>query len=561
MFSDIRLQQKCLPILLMPLLLTGCPEGGGIVIGPTAPPTSVALNIEFSDTIPGSGIGGTIKVTRAVDDSDATAYIVRWGSNGVPAPVTAEFSSNYIGRLVTSGARSDVPYSLDIYVAEPPADLDIDSIMVFTSNSAGENTNGISVPLINVIDIDNAPTLHPASVTFSDTDERVSIAGTVTFQPPASEAGIASYVIRLANADGCPLQIPALGEVAQGAAYSFEVSPRAISSASYSIAVIAKNQFGEASSENCSDYAHTDPANFNTIVAGATPFYTANRATPAVPVDDDDTVAYHATVAVQGSRDERDLGTGYFVNLGDNAGNCLTPALAQLSPIGNREWQNVEINLPQVPTNATRILVSTGTECGYAGGAPHELTLGNNLGNWFQIKSTTSNRCLQTMASEPGQIPDNDGQSNELRLTACDSHNPAQHFLVNNIYASDDPNGYVIFNVVSETTGGCLWRRNNSDEQEWQVRKDCSSSELGNEIQIIARSNSNGRRDKTLAVRSTVAEADKLYSCAIESEDRLVSSWDNCSTTLFSSPSLFNFAPAGTTDSTQYAVLADGPQP
>lgn len=564
MFAKARLQPLLLPLLITPIVLTGC-KGGNIQIGPTDPPTSVAKKIEFTDIIPGNAIGGFIKVTRADDDSDATSYIVRWGSSYAPAPTSEEFPSNFITRFAISAARTGEPYSQEIYVQAPPSELNIDSILVYTSNSAGENSTGVGTELINVIDINEAPTVHPVSVTFNDSDDRVSIAGTVNFGAPVDETGITSYVVRLAGETGCPLQGNALGEVAQGSAYSLTVPARTVLSASRSIVVLAKNEFGEAYSDDCNAYAHSDPATFNSIVPSDQPYFMANRATfktatgmptDAQSADNDDSVRYHAYLTVQSSRDERDLGTGYYINLGDSDGNCIKPALAFLPPAGgNRIDQEVEIDLPDMAANISKILVSTGTECGFTAnpnGPPHELALNNHLGDWYQIKSATSGQCLQVMDTEPTQIPDNDGQSNDLRLVNCDAQNLAQRFSMQYMGGGNENYDYYVYRVRSEYNGGCLWRRTNTDAQEWQVKKDCSISELGTELQVIARSSTNGYRNKTLAVRDA-ATSPQQFSCAIETADRLVSGWNNCA----GSNSFFNFAPAGTHDNSQYAVLDD----
>lgn len=544
------------PILLCLLLLSvavvsGCKGTNPPTVHPQ-PPTSIAAALVFEDKLLGDGLGGKVLVARSPQDSDATSYVLRWGSNGVPVPVSDSFPSNFIARLEITGGYTATPYEYELYFpALPPAELGIDSIIVYTANSVGENPIGLATQFINVIDDPGATFAFPQAVSFSDADARVSIAGTISFVPPADESSISGYAVRFVGSTGCALDREPLAVIAVGQAPSFSVSNLTPPSSARAFAVIPRN-LDQREPDRCADFPKTDTSAFNQIVPSATPLFMASRVT--LTPDSDETDNLTLTLQVQGSFDERDLSTGYYINLLDDRTGACSSRLAYFPKAGNRASHRLELSQWQVPPNTTRLLVSTGTECGFPGGEPHVITLNNARGNWHLVRSTTSGLCLRAETSEP-DFPDNDGLSNLLRLTSCDAYDTAQRFTVTTAGYDEEVGAAVIYRVTAAESSSCLWRRDNLEAQEWQLKKSCDGSEgITADIQIRARSNANGRRDKSMAVRrpdGTVWE----YSCAIETgADRLTSAWNNCT-----SPTLFNFAPAGTTDSSRYAVLNDGP--
>ncbi|NPU91684.1 MAG: hypothetical protein HPY82_07195 [Gammaproteobacteria bacterium] len=538
-------------LLLSAALFSGCKSTNPPTVHPQ-PPTSIAAALSFEDKLLGTGLGGKVLVTRALNDNDATSYVLRWGSNGVPAATHENFPSNFIARLEITGGYSATPYEYELYFPSlPPEELGIDSILVYTANSVGENPIGLATQFTNVIDDPQATFAFPQSVSFSDTDTRVSLAGTINFVPPANEAAISDYVVRFVGSTGCALDREPLAVIAVGQAPTFSFSNLTPPSAARSFAVIPRD-LDQREPDRCAAFLHTDTSAFNQIVPSATPLLMASRVT--LTQDSDETDNITLTLRVQGSLDERDLSTGYYVNVLDDSTNTCSTRLAYFPKAGNRATHTLELAQWQVPPNTTRLLVSTGTECGFTGGEPHVITLNNLRGDWHLIKSRSSNLCLRAETTEP-DFPDNDGLSNHLRLTTCDAYDSAQRFTVTTTGFDEEANAYVIYRVTAAASNSCLWRRDNLDTQEWQLKKTCDGSEgITADIQIRARSNANGRRDKSMAVRRPDSAAWE-YSCASETGgDRLTSGWNNCT-----SPTLFNFAPAGTTDTNRYAVFNDGP--
>jgi hypothetical protein len=522
------------------------------------PPTSIATSIEFEDKIQGEALGGTISVVRALDDSDASAYILRWGSNGAVAQTNDEFTSNFIHRFEITGGYTDVPYEYQLYIpTPPPVDLNIDSIMVFTTNTVGDNSIGIDVALNNLIEEPLAPIEHPVSVSFEDGDSRVTIQGTIEFQAAVDETSIDFYTIRYADESGCPLQSSAIAIIEQGQAYSYTLSARTAPSSARSFVVLASNQYGEAAETDCSEYSASDHTVFNQIVPSMQPYYMAKRV--KLSSDSDDTSQFTATLEIQGGNDERDLSTGYYVNLLDDSTGECSNQIAYFPKIGKRLWHTFEFTSWLIPENTTNLLISTGTECGFAGGEPHRVEINNSRGNWYLIKSVDTELCLSAEDSEPTEFPDNDGLSSHLRMVSCDAYDTAQRFTVSNLYLNDQPNSYVVYRVASVEKGGCLWRRDNAGEQEWQLMKACDDS-VETQIQIMSRNDDNGRRNKTMAARNQISTDPDApaweYSCIVETGDKLISGWNNCNA---SNWSLFNFAPAGTANVNEYSALYDQP--
>lgn len=544
------------PILLCLLLLSvavfsGCKGSNPPTVHPQ-PPTSIAEAITFEDKLLGNGLGGKVRVSRSPQDNDATTYVLRWGVGESAAPINASFPSNFIARLEITGGYTATPLEYELYFPSlPPEDLGVDSIVVYTANSVGENSVGRATQFINLIDDPDATFAFPQSVTFSDTDTRVSIAGTIHFVPPADESAVSGYAVRFVGSSGCALDREPLAVISVGQAPTFSFSNLTPPSSARSFAVIPRD-LDQREPDRCADFPRTQADSFNQIVPSATPLFMASRV--ILSPDSDDTDNLTLTLQVQGSLDERDLGTGYYVNLLDDSTGACSTRLAYFPKAGNRAVHTLELFQWQVPPTVTRLLVSTGTECGFPGGEPHVITLNNLRGNWHQIKSSASGLCLRAEAAEPA-FPDNDGLSNLLRLTACDAYDAAQRFTVTTAGYDEEAGAAVIYRVTAAESSSCLWRRDNLNAQEWQLKKTCDGSEgITADIHIRAQSNANGRRDKRMAVRRPDGTTWE-YSCAIATGgDRLASGWNNCT-----NPTLFNFAPAGTTDSNRYAVLNDGP--
>lgn len=513
------------------------------------PPTSVATGLQFEDKIQGTALGGTVFINRAVDDSDASSYVLRWGSNGAPASTSDEFKSNYIGRVTIVASNNSIPYKYELYIPElPPEELNIDSIMVFTSNPAGENPIGIEVALNNLIEAPLAPTAHPQNVSFSDQNTRVTIQGNIEFVGAIDESNIHYYTLRYAGDDGCPLQTAAISQIPVGANYAYTISERTVISAARSVVVIAGNEHGEAVETDCALYSSSNTAEFNIITESQTPYWPARKV--LIGEDTDDTEFVTALIEIQGSNDERDLSTGYYINLNDGTNGSCNTLLEFFPKKGKRQWHELQLDQWAVPTGATQFLVSTGTECGFEPhGQPHQIAIKNNIGQWFQIK-TDAGKCLRAEDSEPTEFPDNDGQSSHLRLVDCDAYDEAQRFTRHTL---DIGANEAFHRIVSVSKGGCIWRRDNTQTQEWQLMKSCNSG-----VGTVIRTATNGDNNKTFSLSierdvSTDPEQPELeHSCAVVDGNKLISSWNNCND---ANVVLVNLPRAGTENPDNYLSL------
>jgi hypothetical protein len=101
------------------------------------PPVNPAVNITFIDTDPDVlEIGGTINITRAINESDITHYVLYWGSG----PSTK--SGPAIAELNKTGANLNYSISQNRSIS-----VSRTHFLVFSKNEVGEMATGVNVSI------------------------------------------------------------------------------------------------------------------------------------------------------------------------------------------------------------------------------------------------------------------------------------------------------------------------------------------------------------------------------------------------------------------------------
>jgi len=154
-----------------------------------SPPTEDATAVSFTDIDLNLTVGGPINVTRAIDETTITHYVLRWG--GVNHCNIA--GGGFITQLVKTG--SDLVYTLAPGTNVPAG---AEEILVYTKNDFFESTDcdNVYTPLANNTGPKVPPTVTADGVSFIDTDVQDTIGGTVIIDIADNEPTITAYVIR-----------------------------------------------------------------------------------------------------------------------------------------------------------------------------------------------------------------------------------------------------------------------------------------------------------------------------------------------------------------------------
>ncbi len=103
--------------------------------GIESPPVNPAVDVTFTDTDPDRlEIGGNITITRAVNESDITHYVLYWGSG----PSTK--SGPAISEIAKTGSDLTYPISQD-------TPLSATHFLVYAKNNDGEMATGVNVSI------------------------------------------------------------------------------------------------------------------------------------------------------------------------------------------------------------------------------------------------------------------------------------------------------------------------------------------------------------------------------------------------------------------------------
>ncbi len=212
-----------------------------VIVSCTPEPTDVPANgpggVTFTDTDTNLTFGGPVTITRASNESDITAYRIKWGGVGSCIPI-----GNVIGQVDTSG-QGDIVFQMPSGTTKPIA---ADKILVFSANGAGENLACASAIVVNDDSNAQPPSNPPVSVSFTDIDEEETIGGTVEITRAPIELDVTDYVLRF-GFGGCNVQngfIVELDKTGSDLVYEIPVGT-AIPSGATQILAYTKNEVSE----------------------------------------------------------------------------------------------------------------------------------------------------------------------------------------------------------------------------------------------------------------------------------------------------------------------------
>ena len=531
---------------LFGLLLAGCKNGSE----PTRydiPPISIAENVTFADTVMGAGFGGTVVVTRSAYDYDASSYVLRWGVGGLPAALPGGQSNFITSAPITQSSNNAL--LLEFSVNEIPQG--VDSLLVFTSNATGDATSGFSVPVDNVHSHPLAPKTKPISVRFYDSNSSLSINGSLNITINSQDAGLYNWVLRYADANGCvlpgaPVRTFYIGSGYRGYRYTFYNHDVPKEAAAF--VVLAKNYYGEAFEENCSNYASSIPADFNYIAEQEVPRYQPKAVYFTGP-DSDDTYKLARSLIIEPSEDERDLRGGYHVYwaTSTNGNPCRTdlPRLGYFAKNGGSHTLNIN---GEIPRFVDSIIVSAGRACvGSSTVQPaHTLLLQNlpSTPSWYMIRNADNGRCISADDRTAGAM------SSGLSMATCNLNDAAQRFYTTQITVPDGNNH--IFRVQSSKTGGCFEREYWSGV--WQLNYTCTNDNLWTQMELT-HLKAEDKAAKRIIVRNQVAGI-WHYSCSWADlvQSRPTGTWGNCA---WGIDMTWYFMPNGNPEPSSFALFND----
>lgn len=533
-------------LCLLGLFLAGCKSGSEPTRYDT-PPISIAEAAAFSDTVMGAGFGGSVVVTRSPYDYDASAYVLRWGVGNMPATLP-NGQSNFIASTPITQSNSNT-LQLDFSVTEIPAG--VDSLLVFTSNAMGEANNGISLTVDNVYSHPMAPKTKPVSVRFYDTNSTLSVNGSLDITISSQDSGRYNWELRYADANGCVLPGAPVRSFYirsgytryRSTFYNFDVPKEA-----KAFVVLAKNYYGEAFEENCSNYVSSNPTDFNYIREQDVPRYQPKAVYFTGP-DSDDTYKLSRTLIIEPSEDERDLRGGYYVYwaTSTNGNPCRTdlPRLGYFAKNGGSHTLNIN---GEIPRSVDTIIVSAGRPCvGSSTTQPaYTLALQNlpSSPSWYMIKNASNGRCISADDRTPGAM------TSGLSMATCNLADAAQRFFTTQITVADGNNH--IFRIQSSKTQGCFEREYWSGV--WQLNYTCTNDNLWTQMELT-HLDANNKAAKRIIVRNQVAGIWN-YSCAWADlvQSRPTGTWGNCA---WGIDMTWYFMPNGNPEPSTFALFND----
>lgn len=530
-------------------LLTGCLEDMGVTRF-TDVPTAVPPQVQFQDRNGGELIGGPLRITPANDGQVETdkwtfdSYVVQWAINGAVLP-SDMFFSNIVGRV----DRTAEPLQLNVYNRPPNG---ANSMVISTANPLGIAQQGQVIYFDNLEVDPRVPSIlaKPRSVAFDDANRTVTIGGAnLTFIKPATynkctesgcvqitdtEGDITEYVVRYADSTGCPIVTDEIARIPKASVSTYQYFVGAAGVVVYpprqatSIVVIPANQYGEAYSENCTDYARTNPALFNEIWETRFPHFGPENAylTP----DEDTTETYTGYLVIKPSIDERDLLSGYYVTLGvttSNAVNTLIETFLLSDPRNEQGEYRLRLEkwLPPALGDGSRppmdnmvFYVAAGDN--YTSGNRVKTAYMKNahvVGSWFLINEEheesgkTSEYCIKA-----------DALNSKIYKAKCDKYDVQQRFVVENAGLTNDDFHYIKSMAFDNA---CIYRQDDAGAPNWELRT-CNSA-WNTQIEIKAYN----RHDQADIINKKIAvNHDAGWTCLAHYSitDDLSSPWGNC---------------------------------
>lgn len=415
-----------LPLIMLSSVMTGCFESAGSRF--TDKPNAAASSVTFVDTDQTDAIGGRLTITPPTNEVSPDGkwtfdyYVLRWAQDGVPMQRTEDWGGTDIG-FIQWAPRMDGPTQMDLYSLTPVEGAN--GIAVIAANALGAADGNVVVSVENLYVNPNVPKVMPTALAFADWTDQVNIQGHLRFTPANDpQFPITHYMVRFADAQGCPLKLHEVARINQSSSQIYQLIQAYPPPAAHNLVVIPANSFGEAYLADCS-YPHLNVVAANVIKRTELPYFQASSI--VIGADQDETDTYSGTITINPSQDERDLSTGYYVDIISKSGSYSVggnPA-AYFPANGGPHYFQAE----KIDPDLSVIMISTGRRH-FMVTDTHEYKIDvanhNTSGTWRTIRNADKDTCIKTV------------DQTRLTLVACDRYDASQRFFVTNVQSPDD---------------------------------------------------------------------------------------------------------------------------
>lgn len=519
--------------------LQGCLEDNTYIY--ETPPQQSPVGVSFTDTSLGEGVGGSIEIERAVDESSFSSYLIRWGIGEVAAGNGAEY---FIAKINKNRQGEIITHEL---APNTPVPEGVDSIVVSAYNAKGESAP-VSVLIDNFIGVTPSATTRPTNFVAEDQEATAQIVSDFSFEAAEDETDIEYYYLRFAGPDGCPL----VGETA-APAYAAGSEPVIADlldlgyppNEATNLLVITGTEFGEYTEADCANYTKAPVDTWSVIDYNIQ----ARMPPSAVAVTDiDEGVDIELQIDVTPAQYEFDV-RHYSVYLG----SCVH--IADLPKGGGRlnysltydQYMETDPFLPfDYFPNRQVIVISDGEHCGQNPrlGANYE----ENSGEWYLIYHVNPSEVSSIISHYNGPrdgLPYNETGSNSwdaqclqstglsVITTSCLAAEPSQRFRV--VSAGDISNENAFF-IQSLVDGQCFTRGDADTADAWSIT-DCnnSDSQKMDLVYIPAEGEEPGSsasfyRNDRIVMRANRTGSEQQSCAASDNTGEIFGTWDNCAT-------------------------------
>ncbi|NBX18894.1 MAG: hypothetical protein EBR09_16200, partial [Proteobacteria bacterium] len=298
-------------------------------------PANAATSAAFKDSdLAGRKIGGEISVSRALNESDITEYVLYFGSSATTKETNTPFA-------ILPKTVQNLKFKLPSGTPKSP---NASHILVYTRNADGEMATGLSVPIVDLGIPENA------AVSVSFKDENINggkLDGTISIARAVKETDLTDYVVYFGTDTAIKASMTPIATVATtGSNLNIPLPPGTIKPTNAThILVYSKNADGEMA---------------NGI---SVPLYDVG-----IPVNSATSVSFTDTdlrggkiggdIAIAKAANESDI-SDYVIYFGSNASTKLSGQI--VAEIAKTD-ANLKITLPDgtdKPKDATHFLVFT----------------------------------------------------------------------------------------------------------------------------------------------------------------------------------------------------------
>lgn len=520
------------------LLLQGCLEDNSYIYD--TPPQFPPVAIIFEDTSLSEGIGGPIQVTRAVDESSFSAYIIRWGTGLVAAGneqgIMEDGNLNFIAKITKD--QPDIVHYLAPNTPIPPG---VDSIVVSAHNALGESTL-VAAEIINLVENPRTPETRASGFSATDSEPTARITADLAFTPALDQEDIEKYYIRYAGQDGCPLagepissypasDLPQISDFVE-----MGLPPNSATN----LLIVSGGEFGEHAEDDCANYIAAPEGTWNDINYNLP---ATEKPSDVIVTDVDPGLAIDLEIHVAPAQYELDI-RHYAVYLGEEENCTFIGNLPKGGGTIHHQLTFAEYNesIPHpnfsfytIYPNRTVTVVSDGESCDQLSRLGKTYT--ENSGNWHLIhhvngtETTEINNHYDSIQFEyhPDIFNDWDPQcvqvnGTDLEVADCNQGDGRQRFTVVSL---EDPENSNLYTIQSLYNQNCFQRSADDGEHDWFLAP-CDGG-IGQSMEITPDATDANHRKITAYRITSITD----QSCATASSGRndVYGTWNNCDAT------------------------------